>query len=617
MAQSAFTFILSIGLLLGCEAKQITYCEDPTSSDCPTSPTFGGGATSSAVKVTSIKPLVAKPGQEVTVTGTNLTNDAELRIGDQVVSWASADGTTAKFLMPVTSRAGAFAITVRRKDQSDGSVDAGAKFLLSESADDALPIFMARPEEICAPQAFRDADGVLQMGLKDCINGALPQCASDGQTNCVANASYAAHSSCSSNGQQSCAVNGSFFAGTACGVDGFNCFLPTYAETTQPLKAISYDAINSSAASIRSGTTLGAVAGTLADCSSDGLTGCVTTSSYQSANLTNLTPYNIKSGVPIAGVTGQYPSTTYPLTGATTTADLDAATFDAKVKSATAFEYWDSAGVRQTGAGDADIDGSKIKAGEYIFGTLGTFAGIAPNPWDVRAGTVINGVPGKLKVNCRNGIVSARYNYDGPIGSIPATAISTGTSLDPWDTIDDSNGGTVGSFVTLYPNANLSRPWTPDNLCGGVEATAGDDNVWKDVTTTGNGVTPSTCADTPLHCTFQDKISGLQWSKNQSPTNQQTWMSGLNICEGLTFNGSSDWRLPTQKELMDAYNHGIRSASRTNWFTDSEMSNSVLSATSYSGASDYYIYVNLRNGYVGNYGGITKSTGLNMVFCVR
>jgi hypothetical protein len=199
MAQSAFTFILSIGLVLGCEAKQITNCEDPTSSDCPTSPTFGGGATSSAVKVTSIKPLVAKPGQEVTVTGTNLTNDAELRIGEQVVSWASADGTTAKFLMPVTSRAGAFAITVRRKDQSDGSVDAGAKFLLSDSADDALPIFMARPEEICAPQAFRDADGVLQMGLKDCINGALPQCASPGQQSCVATGTYFAGSVCTEN----------------------------------------------------------------------------------------------------------------------------------------------------------------------------------------------------------------------------------------------------------------------------------------------------------------------------------------------------------------------------------------------------------------------------------
>ena len=157
-----------ICLISGCDAKQTTQCDDPQSVDCPTSPFFGRGAIASEVKVTSIKPLVAKPGQEVTVTGLHLNGDTVLRIGDQVVSWASTDGVTAKFIMPITPRAGAFAITVGRKDQSNGSVDAAAKFMLADSEEDGYPIFMATPEAICAPTAFRDAAGDPQIGTKNC-----------------------------------------------------------------------------------------------------------------------------------------------------------------------------------------------------------------------------------------------------------------------------------------------------------------------------------------------------------------------------------------------------------------------------------------------------------------
>jgi len=192
-------------------------------------------------------------------------------------------------------------------------------------------------------------------------------------------------------------------------------------------------------------------------------------------------------------------------------------------------------------------------------------------------------------------------------------AVATGTFLNIWDTIDDYNGGDL-TFLSVFPNASLPGSWTSSNFCTGVEVTAGDDNVWKDVTTTGNGITPSTCAETTDHCTFQDKISGLHWSKNQSSVNQQLWMSGLNICDILVHNGFSDWRLPTQKELMDAYNHGIRSVTRANWITDSEMANGFLSSSSFSGSTSDYIFVNLKLGFVGNY---TKSSGQHMVVCVR
>jgi hypothetical protein len=65
---------------------------------------------------------------------------------------------------------------------------------------------------------------------------------------------------------------------------------------------------------------------------------------------------------------------------------LDSATFNAKAKVSTAFEYWTSAGVRQTGAGDVDIDATKIKSGVDIFGTTGTYA-FSNSPPNLSAGT--------------------------------------------------------------------------------------------------------------------------------------------------------------------------------------------------------------------------------------
>jgi hypothetical protein len=89
--------------------------------------------------------------------------------------------------------------------------------------------------------------------------------------------------------------------------------------------------------------------------------------------MTKLVEGSIKSGVTIAGVLGDYPSADYPLTGASAVVnDLDATTFNAKVKSATQFEYFDSTGSRYTGNGDADIVAANVADGIDIFGTEGT-----------------------------------------------------------------------------------------------------------------------------------------------------------------------------------------------------------------------------------------------------
>lgn len=75
-----------------------------------------------------------------------------------------------------------------------------------------------------------------------------------------------------------------------------------------------------SVANIKSGVSIFNVTGTLtgapANCAANGTVGCVTTATFKSADLSNLTAANIKKSVVVAGVTGDYPSAANPLTGA-------------------------------------------------------------------------------------------------------------------------------------------------------------------------------------------------------------------------------------------------------------------------------------------------------------
>jgi hypothetical protein len=277
--------------------------------------------------------------------------------------------------------------------------------------------------------------------------------------------------------------------------------------------------------------------------------------------------------------------------------------------------------MRYTGAGDTDIDAVNIVSGVDIFATEGSAAsGVAPDPWDVRVGKTINGVAGKLKVNCRNRVSTSTptlYNYDGAIGSIGQVGQTGGSVRDIWDTIDDYNNSQVG-----VPGGVVAS-WNSSTDCYGVESLVGDDNVWKDVTTTnGLSTNPSTCAATSVNCTMQDKITGLWWSQLQATGAWNTaWNTCVTTLNNTTYsgnsvagyNGQTGWRLPTQKELMEAYTHGIRSAARTNWMTEANMNNWFWSGSSVSNDSDNAWNVGLANGNSDYY---AKAYTLQVV-CVR
>jgi hypothetical protein len=172
-----------------------------------------------------------------------------------------------------------------------------------------------------------------------------------------------------------------------------------------------------------------------------------------------------------------------------------------------------------------------------------------------------------------------------------------------WDTIDDYNNNITGLPPLLVSGSSAATQ------CGGIESTAGDANVWLDITTTGDGVTSSNCSGSASNCSYLDKISGLEWSKASGAP--LTWPAAVAYCDGLTHNGKSDWRIPTQKELMNAYQHGIRSTQSTNFV--SNFLAGFWSGSTVSDDTNGAWYVNLANGNL-NYD-LKNNTA--SVICVR
>jgi Protein of unknown function (DUF1566) len=548
----------------------------------------------------------------------------------------------------------------------------------------------------------------------------------------VAGAFTGTFADCTTGGEQGCIASGAYYAGLACAVGDSNCFVPTYAVASQTLKAINYSSIDQTkmldtltiaggsgtvasrgswtltesfpgvgyytgvtvqpvAALIAAGSTVIGVAGSAqlapANCSTSSAVGCVSTAPYVSADLTNLSAQNIKNGVTIAGVSGLYPSGTYPLTSDPDLSDLTNTNFNTLITSASNFEFFDSSGARITHAGSSDLVPANIASGKMIFGKTGTLT--SPNAWDLRAGVSLNGVTGALKVNCRNkanlsiydigagqaatvtsiagtlhvitttvahGLTSqaaVRIEYStAPTGADSITtyyaevldlltlrlhtAVGLGTPVsisgagvdvtvhkwqdgfaNAWDTVDDYNNNGTG-----LPQTRVSG-WSSDTACGGVTTEASDSSVWLDVTTS-NGTAASTCSGAITNCSFKDKISGLSWSKSQGTF---SWYKAVDQCgtalntttyagnQTQGFNGQTGWRLPTHKELFEAYQHGIRDTQQTNFVSNFNLE--FWSATTYASDLKFSLSIILSSGKAGYVSGNWFKYTANNVLCVR
>jgi hypothetical protein len=217
------------------------------------------------------------------------------------------------------------------------------------------------------------------------LQGTLGDCASDGQASCfVQGPSLASMISSGADaklltGQTLGGVNGSALPRPAdCTSDGQNTCV-----TVNSFPAITKATLTSAADKFRTSLTLGGVTGTISDCTADNESDCTAVTGHPSVLKSSLTPALVKNGAVLAGVTGAYPSVTYPLASNTGTADLTS--FSSQLTSDTAFEFFDSAGNRYTASGDSDLTAINVRKGVALenislAGAMPLGSSITPGP---------------------------------------------------------------------------------------------------------------------------------------------------------------------------------------------------------------------------------------------
>ena len=117
------------------------------------------------------------------------------------------------------------------------------------------------------------------------------------------------------------------------------------------------------------------------------------------------------------------------------------------------------------------------------------------------------------------------------------------------------------------------------------------------MTTADGGTTVSTCAASAANCQFKDNITNLVTTKVVSASS--TWSAAVNACASSTYGGyaAGTWRLPTQKELMAQYEHGIVSLVSANFMTLANMQNYFWSSSTDSHSTTYAWGVSLAYGF--------------------
>lgn len=336
--------------------------------------------------------------------------------------------------------------------------------------------------------------GVTLAGVRGTVS-TYPLCLRDGAIDCVTTSTYPAARRADFRPRD--IRRGKTIAGVIGELDTCTGDAEEGCITTAAFKAA--DMAGFSSSDIKSSATIAGVGGSLADCNSDGQnSSCVIAAGYTAVQTTKLKEGAIKSGYMLGGVTGKYPSATYPLPGfGRSDRVLTGATFDEAISQTDlSYEFWDHRGVKHAASTTSALVPGNIKSGVTLFGVTGAMVASsgAPDTWDIRKGITINGVT----------------------GSIPTD-------------------------------------------CGGVACNVG---AFEDVSKTSEGPTTCPREDPEpagKDCMYKDRITGLIWTDYRTSVGV-TRNNAVNKCIELnsgSFGGYSDWRVPSIVELTAFFSHGI------------------------------------------------------------
>lgn len=217
------------------------------------------------------------------------------------------------------------------------------------------------------------------------VTGTLADCSLDGDLGCVAVTGFPAANTTNAaakilSGSTLAAINGS------AAVRPSDCAAGNISSCVAVTNFPSLDRINWTNNTVKARTTLSVsgTSGTLGNCSTDNQTNCVTSATNPAVVASSVSSGVVKSGSVIAGVTGAYPNSTYPLAVGDGYADVTTSNFQASLKSATNFGWFNRSGARYSAAGSANLVAGNIKSGVEIFGVTGNSPGGALNPPSVK-----------------------------------------------------------------------------------------------------------------------------------------------------------------------------------------------------------------------------------------
>jgi hypothetical protein len=257
----------------------------------------------------------------------------------------------------------------------------------------------------------------------------------------------------------------------------------------------------------------------LPTCDANAQIGCVTNQKYRSADLSNLSPANIKAGVNVAGMVGDFPSKNSPLPG-------ERSLLPENIRKGVEFM-----GVVGTLAEpqECSADGAIGCLTTTRFRPVDTES---ISPWDVRSGVVLGGTYGEIEF-ARN--AGDETTYDS--SNMP------GEPLENPATVEDYNRGKTTEMRSPagWPAA------TAKNFRRTTEVPV--KNARGDVTSNA-----AACGEGEI-CVVTDLISGVTWGNPL--VDDANFDQAVTVCSSLVLGGHSDWRLPTQKEVLQAFIDGI------------------------------------------------------------
>ena len=220
-----------------------------------------------------------------------------------------------------------------------------------------------------------------------------------------------------------------------------------------------------------------------------------------------------------------------------------------------------------------------------------TFWGLTQGAWGTRTGTIAT-----VTLSPANDTVAAGYYAATNLAQV-ATNLAAGnikTTVNIFGVVGTYEGGGGSATNTLVPKTGQTNSYQ-----------AGDDGTYQKGVAWPN---PRFTVQADTNC-VADNLTGLVWARNGYMDGTKNWSNAIVYCNGLTYGGYSDWRLPNRRELLSLiddgrYNLALCNTAGTGQWTENDPFTVVQSATYYwssstfAGSADDAWFVYLKDGIV-------------------